>query len=680
MWLILSLLLMHLGIPVVQPAGGLMQGDTEKQILERGLKAEEAGNFKLALETWKKAKETLPEPGTEIGRQFIRLATEQGMEDYFETASKIYLWGLSGDKVSTNKIALDRELQFLEPILEKSERKRFEQLVEDGHPDIYKQLADFWNKLDPTPSTPYNERLIEHWQRIAYAREHFTRSDESVYGTDERGPVYVEYGKPDLMFNGHLNITRREITLLMSDWRIPRTNRPYMLDAVFKFHIAPEYELWIYKSPNKKMRYNLVQLFGERAESGEFTKLRTVEDFIPNRAFTYTRRYEDASSLGAQRSGGLSAVRSNASPGMILQWLYYEELSNKDFFFADQFKEMLFSWNSFNNGPGKYQGQNLKHKHIHETEENLSAAPVHISTLEKEFPGIPLQVYQYRLLNEENKPVLATYLESYCRDAFMSDLAFNFQKLNPDITHLENKTIIKESVENYKLVQGLQLRNENWVLLSHNREEEKLRTDLYRGLAVNRATFIIPNMSGEIQQVFYSELHNLVDETTPWHETPFPDYLRGLAKVQFTQPEPLDNNPDVLQMGDLMIGYKKVDSTYAYGSSPASFTVAHDQKIPEGRDLSIHVEVYHLKPGPDGISRFQLEYEILPVNFLGWTKERKNEFRVTLNLETDKRRYAEDLEIKTGRLKTGKYVLRLKAVQHETGREIKREIHFNVVE
>jgi GWxTD domain-containing protein len=61
--------------------------------------------------------------------------------------------------------------------------------------ETMKALADtFWSVLDPAPVTAANERLVEHYRRVATARQHMgTHKDP----WDDRGDVYVRYGEPD---------------------------------------------------------------------------------------------------------------------------------------------------------------------------------------------------------------------------------------------------------------------------------------------------------------------------------------------------------------------------------------------------------------------------------------------------------------------------------------------------
>ena len=52
----------------------------------------------------------------------------------------------------------------------------------------------FWDSRDSNPATIENERLVEHYRRVLYARSHFS---EGQYPYDRRGEIYVRYGTPD---------------------------------------------------------------------------------------------------------------------------------------------------------------------------------------------------------------------------------------------------------------------------------------------------------------------------------------------------------------------------------------------------------------------------------------------------------------------------------------------------
>ncbi|MDQ7054417.1 MAG: GWxTD domain-containing protein [candidate division KSB1 bacterium] len=59
-------------------------------------------------------------------------------------------------------------------------------------------LQTFWQRLDPTPATVANERLIEHYQRLHIARTRYRSPQPRGY--DDRGMVYLRYGEPDDIF------------------------------------------------------------------------------------------------------------------------------------------------------------------------------------------------------------------------------------------------------------------------------------------------------------------------------------------------------------------------------------------------------------------------------------------------------------------------------------------------
>ena len=78
-------------------------------------------------------------------------------------------------------------------IISDEERAAFKQLSNDEERDNF--IEAFWQRRDPTPDTEENEYKEEHYQRIAYANEHFAAGVPG-WRTD-RGRMYIMYGKPD---------------------------------------------------------------------------------------------------------------------------------------------------------------------------------------------------------------------------------------------------------------------------------------------------------------------------------------------------------------------------------------------------------------------------------------------------------------------------------------------------
>ncbi len=61
-------------------------------------------------------------------------------------------------------------------------------------PDRDAYLARFWGDRDPDLTTAANERQLEHYRRVWFARQHFAKAKQPW---DTRGEIYVRFGEPD---------------------------------------------------------------------------------------------------------------------------------------------------------------------------------------------------------------------------------------------------------------------------------------------------------------------------------------------------------------------------------------------------------------------------------------------------------------------------------------------------
>ena len=78
-------------------------------------------------------------------------------------------------------------------IITDDEAKAFKSLSNDEERESF--IEQFWLRRNPNPDSPDNEYREEHYQRIAYANEHFAAGVPG-WRTD-RGHMYIAYGKPD---------------------------------------------------------------------------------------------------------------------------------------------------------------------------------------------------------------------------------------------------------------------------------------------------------------------------------------------------------------------------------------------------------------------------------------------------------------------------------------------------
>jgi GWxTD domain-containing protein len=78
-------------------------------------------------------------------------------------------------------------------IITDEERKIFNSLKTDDEREQF--IEGFWYRRDPDPDTDVNEYREEHYQRIAYANEHYT---SGIPGwKTARGRIYIMFGKAD---------------------------------------------------------------------------------------------------------------------------------------------------------------------------------------------------------------------------------------------------------------------------------------------------------------------------------------------------------------------------------------------------------------------------------------------------------------------------------------------------
>ena len=90
----------------------------------------------------------------------------------------------------TYKKWLDEDVRW---IITDEERAAFKQLSNDEERDQF--IEQFWLRRDPTPETAENEYKEEHYQRIAYANEHFAAGVPGWH--TDRGRIYIMYGPAD---------------------------------------------------------------------------------------------------------------------------------------------------------------------------------------------------------------------------------------------------------------------------------------------------------------------------------------------------------------------------------------------------------------------------------------------------------------------------------------------------
>lgn len=660
------------------PGEGLGQASGDNGIWERGKKGVKQGDYDRALKIWESARmDTFKGKSSSdprIGFDYIALVTEQKLVNYYQTASDMYFWALKGCR-DTKEVrnALKKEMARLEPIASEKTFQRWERLLIKEAPMACRAIRNFWKSKDPTLASDYNERLLEHWRRIAYAREHFTRNRTTVYDADDRALIYVRHGKPDYKRDGIIHFRNSSVRGWVHDimelhmderryynrrdtsgsGRVSRTLEylikreeieNYVKEARI-LHNYPTFEIWVYHSyVGRGEKENLIYIFGTDGASGSFGLRRSMEDLLSGRAF--------------QQEGRI------LSPGLLLQMMAYEQLLSVDNYFGEVLNELESQVYS-SNGLHHLTSFAVRSSYRHELRRRQYQAPTERWRIENELPSVELNIYQYRHLNDMNEPYLASYIKAMPRNVFFLSPGLS-DNLAPENYSLRYYAAVFDQRDNMRGFRSYQAPAYTKGMGNVNPMRESV------------AYVKMPHFLYKTDQVFTLELRHKSENIHTIHSGVIDETLKAIGKAKLPQPDPLVTSEQQLEMSDLILGV--ADSTLTNYTGPAHFKVKHEGKIDKNENLMVHFEVYHLQVPENSQSSFKVEYQVTPRkrNLFERIFGGGEEVGLTLHYESEKSYYKTDLEIVTSSFDPGKYKLILKAIEPSTNREVNREVSFEI--
>lgn len=648
---------------------------------ERGIEELYRGNTTLALDLWYSAYERAGGVDARIGFEYIRVVTENRMRSYYEPASEVYFRALTDGEGTHSRVALRQEIERMKPVIGEGIYRQWINWWDDQNPELGADMRGYWVQQDPTPAQVINERLIEHWERIAIAKNRFKKNNNTVFGTDDRALIFIRYGEPDRINNGILTLQSANIKpwisrqLLHEQKLDEMQNRDMetaadedvfrrLQNAMYQFHRYPEYEVWIYETISDLQGDPVIFLFGTDVRNDEFRLQTSLEGFIPERAFHIERDSEN---------DALEFTRAGFTPALMLQLLYYEQLAGIDPFFENRLNQLRDR--ILDQREDAYRNLDLafRSESAELIQQRTIRAPREKSTYQEMIPKIPVHVYQYRFLDEDLEPTILTYLESFAQEAFLIDYhrgngRNSDSDIHPGLNVLDEFTF-------YELLHNLQTYDSQWRITESNQDDPPLVITFDDNEANSNSVFISPHKRRAYQSISVVLLNHNPDSRA-LQETPFSEATRGWNKLQFRQPMPLKSHPDTLEVADLILGYPDED----HKTEPFNFRVANNQIIPFGETLLLHFEVYNLERMANNFTQFELTYRIFPVDDDGNVLTDQTEFILTLNFTNEERRVVEDLEIETAELLPGLYELVVYIQDTVTEQNRERRIRFEVVE
>jgi GWxTD domain-containing protein len=633
----------------------------------QGMKQKVAGNWQKALDIWWESKEILTEKSlTEprIGTAFIELVTQKKATQFYETASNLYYWGFSNKTALEFHKEIEKEMERLRPLLSEDRYKAWAKDVEDKNPELLIKILGFWIDKDPIPTTPINERLLEHWERIAYAREHFTKGSYTAYGTDDRGVIYVKYGNPDRKKSGFLGQGTSEIRAWVDDifqadeekgnpttiqediqsW----SERNSIIRSLVMSNPLPEYEAWVYYGLNSGNP--LTYLFGRKEDRGAFRLVNGVEDFIPKREFN---RYAEV--------GGIL-------PGSIYQLAYYSDLFILGGIFEDRYNELESLWQlNLNSGhaPNNRIIRGMRNKFVSADVHDMAKlnAPSEKSGYDDIIKPISIACTQARFLDQDNEPTIALIASS-------SSPVFGVENLAGLIGGTGQTP--------YFIRHTLILRDTNW--------NETQRVEDYPPVGGDQTTVFFIRQSGEIKhKVFVAEAidsQGSHKDTNPTELFYASDAIAS-GKAPVPKLEPLSSNPNRLEISDLILGINVPVST---DTARYPFPAIPSGRISKASPLQLYFEVYHLDLGSNKKAEYMVQYQIeKPIRrgiigrVFGGSKK-KQVVSLLSNYESISSRTKENMAFDISRVEPGQYEFLVEITDRNSNQKKSRKISFEIVE
>jgi len=582
-----------------EPSASAPSGASAPDAYERGMELRRMGAWEEALELWEEASDFFTAPSDpRIGFSFMEIAVENAEEERYGIASQMYLWALSDTEYHPHFMqSMKEELERILPILEEEEAESWRALRDSATEGIARELKRFWIERDPTPISLMNERLIEHWERIHYAREHFRYSEDSPYGTDDRGTIYVKFGPPERIRSGMLGAGDLELKI-----RIPSDADARA--SIRRYDTSPQYEIWVYDQLNP--RGFTFFLFGNEDGRGRFSLVDGVRDLIPSES--------RSQSSSRYTPGGVPAA-------YYLELFYYETLSDVGGHFGRRFAELDELWNMYTarrNPAGGYLAS--------PSENTLQAYSYRYDMTDRNDPETPALV-----------PVLSAY-EGVARDELVVQTVRALRDNQPRLFIMA----VSASALDVEDRSGLRRRR---LRAPASAVQHTLIVRDYLLSEVGRLTERATSATGDVSTFFLRHV-DLPMHLTVTAETilggdslPRQGEVPGQAAAEPYYPnqahivpeEPLSTDPDRLEISDLTTGVP-VPETIDGSSLP--FPLLPASRIWLLDPLRVYLEVYHLKEDANGAGHFRSDFRILALRDDGSIDESRRPVTLSVDLQT----------------------------------------------
>lgn len=617
------------------------------------------GDKAAALEYWDSVYESMKKDGRSdprIGFRYIEWAVTSWEVDRYKRATEIHAWGLESVFEERFYEAVKREVQMTGPLLDDPTRDYWRDLLEKRDDRLFQEIRNFWDRRNIVPSSDYNERLIEHWERIRDARTFFTRNDNTVYGTDDRGLIYVRLGPPDRKDTGMLDAEGMEVRNRLYDlvdFELIGLSQVYNLQSNILMGYSPgPYEYWRYD--NISDEGPVIYLFGQPSWGEQrFRLLESLEDFISDNNYQ---------TIAVGDRGGSSRLRT----GYFLQFMLYHEMATVDHYFADRLQEYEQSWYqslSHNDMRGDALGHRIARDRAVQDMRNIrNRAPESLSMYDRNVRTYPVAKNSYRFLDEDTGAITYVSLDAAPGLLLGAHMTGSLQRgMQPD----------------YLVKQGAVV-FQNGELLSRHLEE--IRSGPAGAATIDERFHcgVVVPLTGDHEDIMlqvFSELHVDTGSTFPESQS---STLLGIRREWSELAKPLKGDGS-LEMSDIVLG--------STGEQPVSIRSAemgilYENEVHLADNLEVYFELYNLEPDDSGTYRYGITYQLEPDRGGLFSRLRSGTREVSLSWDATPGgpQDYQFFEVDLSHASPGSYTLQIGIEDYATGEAYEREVELELKE
>ena len=667
------------------------ESDTTSDPYQTGLELSEK-NKQEALEYWVSHQKEIENPlqiDPRIGFSFIEIATANQLNSYYKQASMMYIWALtthSRSKAHTD--ALMMELERLKPLFDYKKYRDLKKLAKENLTVFTDELINYWYLKDPTPDSKYNERLIEHWERIAYAKNHFTKNSLTVYGTDERANIYMKYGEPEKVESGVLTFNTAKVSGWLSEletYRMGMSNNSaigssrssgnnsnssirqtnsgiqsmkginlYTRNIASKFP-NPAYDIWFYDEKQLTQDYpssdHWMFIFGDEGDTRQYGLRESIDEFIPKTAYRFTARDQ----------------RKIVPPSIMLQMLMYDEFSIVDRYFSESFNNLQSR--VFNNNSLRSIRTHTSRIVKQENENRLRVRNITTNTLRE------TSTYEQNLDHIDSKITQFLFYDPYLGTPYYKTIC------SFDIQNTLKLNYLQSGSTNYQFYLNILLQDQNQRKKVHDTTLKFEFAEDYLNQDVSYTNiYRVPAMSQFDQQLYHLKIVDQTADERISSDSPFNKNIIALDNHDVENPEiPKKGRFESFSVSDVILGYKSKEFIKKELGN-LSFNFSHDYTFKNISSLFIAFEAYNI-PKQEQFHKFNLTYEIGAKQGIlkRILKDRDEPVKRTATFTSGSSLFEHILEIKTDYLESGSYFIDLEfSLYDDPEKTVSQTIEFTI--